>query len=76
MRLYVVMIDDRHIDREPYVFDTPEAAIAAARQIAEDHAAHPEPREEETIEGWLFYLRYGVEGDAVWVVEKTLNEVD
>lgn len=41
-KLYVVMINDRHTDPEPYVFSTPEAAIDYARSEAHEYARTPE----------------------------------
>lgn len=73
-KLYVVMINDRHTDPEPYVFSTPEAAIDYARSEAHEYARTPEGVEEEPIEGWLYYARYSGEGDSVWVIAKTLDD--
>jgi len=73
MTLYVLMVQDRHIHTEPWVFDTAKAAIAAARQIARGAARRPADYVEKPIAGWLFHARYSIEGDAVWVAAKTLN---
>ena len=73
MTLYVLMVQDRHIHTEPWVFDTPKAAIAAARQLARGLARRTEDYVEEDVAGWLFHARYSFEGDAVWVVAKELN---
>jgi hypothetical protein len=72
-RLYVAMVADRHTDPEPYVFSTPEAAIGFAREWARDGARREEDFQEEPIDGWLYYARYSVEDDSVWVVEKGLD---
>ena len=71
--VYVVMIQDRHVDPEPFVFSTAEAAIAYARQQALVCASSPDEIEEQPIGGWLYYARYSGEGDSVWVVEKRLD---
>lgn len=73
--LYVVMINDRHCDPEAHVFATADTAIAAARQVALNNAHSPSRIEEYETEGWLWHASYSVEGDSVWVIEKTLNEV-
>lgn len=73
MKVYVAMIDDRHTDTEPYVFTTPDAAIAYAQGAASDGAHDDADIEEETIVGWLYYARYSDEGDSVWVIEKELQ---
>jgi len=72
MIIYVLMVQDRHTDPQSYVFDTLEAAIAAARQLAQA-ARRTAYYVEEPIAGWLFHACYSVEGDAVWVVAKELN---
>lgn len=73
MKLYVAMIRDRHSDPDAYVFSTPEAAVEYAKTCVQEYARHPESIEEEPIEGWLYHARYSSEGDAVWVLEKTLD---
>jgi len=70
--VYVVMIQDRHADPEPYVFSTAEAAIAYARQHALEYASSPDDVEEEPVDGWLYHARYSGESDSVWVIEKEL----
>jgi hypothetical protein len=71
MKIYIVMINDRHSDPEPYPFETAEAAIDFARNQARELCRHGEPEETE-IRGWLFHSRFSVEGDSVWVVAKEL----
>jgi hypothetical protein len=73
MKVYVVMICDRHCDPEPYVFETPEDAIAYARSEAVEGARVPENIVEEHIPAWLYYARYSPEGDSVWVIEKDVR---
>lgn len=70
MKVYVAMVCDRHADPKPYVFTTAEAAVEFARETAQEYATDPDDIKEETIDGWLYYARYSVEDDAVWVVEK------
>jgi hypothetical protein len=72
--IYVAMIADRHTDPEPYPFTTAEQAIAYARQAAHANARSPEAVEESDIDGWLYHATYSTEGDAVWVLAKTLDE--
>jgi hypothetical protein len=73
MKLYLAIIEDRHTDVAVYVYDTPEAAIARARQEAHENATAPDDIEEEQVDGWLYYARYSVESDCVHVEETTLN---
>lgn len=75
MKIYIAMVCDRHTDPEPEVFATPDSAIAWARAEAGNLAAgHPGCTVEEgQVDGWLYYATYCVEGDSVWVIEKTLD---
>jgi hypothetical protein len=75
MIVYVAMIADRHTDPEPYVFTTAEAAIAYAKAEAVAGAHDPSAIDEEPIDGWLYYARYG-EDSSVWVIEKTIDDPD
>jgi len=74
MKIYIAYIADRHTDVDAEVFTSPEPAIAFAKHAAKEYARFPEDYEESQIDGWLFYAQYSVEGDRVWVVEKTLQE--
>lgn len=74
LTVYVAMIADRHADPEPYVFSTPEAAIAYARSQAAEFAHDPDDIDESHLpKGWLYHATYSVEGDSVWVIEKELD---
>jgi hypothetical protein len=73
-KLYIAMVNDRHIDPEPYVFSTAQDAIDFARRCARSYAYDPDEIEEHEPQGnWLYSATYSVEGDSVWVVEKTLD---
>jgi len=73
MTIYVTMVADRHTDPEPYLFTTAAAAIAYAEAAAAENATDPDDIEEEPVEGWLYYARYSVEGDSVWVLGKEID---
>lgn len=73
MKVYVAMVNDRHIDSEPYVFTTAEAAIAYARAAAHENAHARADVEEQAVDGWLYYANYSPEDDSVWVVEKEVD---
>ena len=78
MTVYVVVVEDRHVDVEFEVFTDQEAAIAYAREQAEAGAAavwHREVVEHnpDAVEGRLYYATYSVEDDCVWVVPKVLR---
>lgn len=70
---YLVVVNDRHTDPAYYLFDSLDAAIARARQEAQENARHPDSIEEEQIEDTEFFLRYSVEGDYVAVVKLALS---
>ena len=74
--LYVAMIADRHTDPEPYLFETAEQAIAFAQAKAREGARTPDAVEESDIDGWLYHASYSQEGDAVWVLTKTVGGED
>ena len=76
MKIFVVMVNDRHCDPEPYLFGTAEAAIGYARTAATEYARTPGDVEETPVNGWLFHARYSAEGDSVWVLEKELDDLD
>jgi hypothetical protein len=72
MRIYVVMVADRHADPVPYLFTDPDVAVAYARQWAREHSLDGEI-EEDDIDGWLYYATYSVESDSVWVLAKDVD---
>lgn len=74
--VYVVMVEDRHTDPEPFVFSTAEAAITFARREAHDLSHGDDQVEESDIGGWLYYATYSNEGDRVWVIEKTIDAIE
>lgn len=69
--VYVVIEHDRHRDPDPYVFDDRDAAITFAREIARDWL---EEQHGELLSGQLFLAVHPSESDAVWVVEKMIND--
>lgn len=75
MTIYIAMINDRHADPEARLFSTADAAIGYARATARENASGPDDVTEPPIpSGWLYYARYGVEGDSVWVVATELDQ--
>lgn len=69
MKVYVVMVDDRHTDPEPEVFIKPEDAIT----YAEKYLAGVPSYEVVEVSRWLFCATYSTEDDSIWVVEKELR---
>ena len=75
MKVYIVMVKDRHTDPGAFPFSNPEQAIEEARRIAKDWCSFDEDYEEEgQSDGWLFHARYSCEGDCIWVVEKEIDQ--
>jgi 2C-methyl-D-erythritol 2,4-cyclodiphosphate synthase len=73
VKVYALIIDDRHSDTDVQVFSIAEAAVDAANAIATKYAYRPEDIQGENIDGFLLWIRYGVEGDHVAVVERELD---
>jgi hypothetical protein len=73
MRVFVTMVNDTHAEPDPYVFTTPDAAIAYAKAVCQEYARRPEDIEEEPIQGWLYYARYSPES-SVWVLGRELYQ--
>lgn len=74
MRIYVVVVQDRHVDVDMKLFVARDAAIAFARATAKDNCRHAEDYLETNVEGWLFYARYSCEGDCVIVITRELED--
>lgn len=72
--VYVVMVNDRHTEPEPFLFSTVVAAIQFARDTAHEWAADPEDIEESDINGWHYHVTYSCEGDSIWVIEKSIDD--
>ena len=68
MRIFVVMVDDRHMDPQAYLYADEERALRAAGERADEMglAVHPAP---DVMDPWRF-LATGPEGDGVWVVSE------
>lgn len=77
MKLWIVMVEDRHLDSAPYPFTDRTRAISEARRIAEEMAVRPGDLVELTprLEVFPYFANVGHEGDCVWVVERDLDQV-
>ena len=73
MKIYNVIIDDRHCDTTPKPFISKDAAIDYARSKANEYCSYPEDFEESEIDGWLYHATYSCEGDSVWVTEHDVD---
>ena len=67
MNIFIVIIEDRHIDVEVKAFLGPDKAIETARALAKEYCRHPEDYKENDIEGYLFNAVYSCEDDSISV---------
>jgi len=73
MKIYLVIIEDRHTDVDVIPFLDEKMAVDYAKAAALAYCHDPEDFEEEDIEGWLYYARYSSEGDCVRVIESEVT---
>lgn len=76
MIVYVVIIEDRHIDTEVYLASTAEKAITYAREVAEEYNYFDEDEADITTMkniGLLYYHTLSPEGDCVCVIPKEID---
>jgi hypothetical protein len=68
MKVYLIIIEDRHVDVEVEVYATAKAALDRARWIVARYDYTPEEPDEE-IAGWLYHATLSREGDCLRVAE-------
>lgn len=79
-RIWIVLLQDRQAGVNVFPYTRQKRAEDIARQIAQTAARHPElieempPTDSMKQSGWTLYIRYGVEGDSVRVIERKLDE--
>jgi hypothetical protein len=75
MKIYAVIIEDRHTGTTFKAFSQSEKAVAYAKEIAFDYSREcPEDFEELKVTGLLYFATYSCEDDSVRVIEVELNE--
>ncbi len=80
MKVYVVVVNDRHADPEIKLFKDEQKALGYAEQAVQDTARHPEDIERDELndfmkrDGWIYYVRYSCEGDYIVVYEREVLE--
>lgn len=73
MKVYVLIIDDRHADTDTEVFADKDKAIERARALAKEYCRHEEDYEEKQIADWIFHVEYSCESDSVTVHEREVQ---
>jgi hypothetical protein len=72
--VFVLVLEDRHIDVEVTPYREREAAIAAARHILDEQDGTEERLTSAMrADDWIFYGTYSSEEDCVRVVERELH---
>jgi hypothetical protein len=73
MKIYNILINDRHADIELMPYKNKDKAIAKARQLARKYCVFKEDYEEYIPNGnWIFNAKYSCESDFVAVIEDEL----
>lgn len=78
MKIYIVIIEDRHSDTDAKPFLNAATAIAYAEEKAREYCRHEDDYEESLNDamkedGWLWHATYSCEGDSVRVVEREVD---
>ena len=81
MKVYVVIIEDRHSDTDVVVFSSEYEAVEYATGTAKKYCRHPEYFKESLNDamiksGWKYHATYSCEGDNVRVLERELHPAD
>lgn len=83
MEIYLVIVEDRHADVEVHPYVSRDRAVQRAQGEIDGYYASRDREEGEENEGltgpmerlgWIFFQRYGIEGDCVSVRVVTLDE--
>lgn len=73
MKVYAIIIDDRHSDTDVEVYADRERAIERARALAKEYCRREEDYQELQIADWVFHAEYSCESDSITVLEKELQ---
>lgn len=78
MKVYVVLIEDRHCDPEVHVFRKRKDAVDEAKALLADYARHvgdvrvTKLNADMRSAGWVYRAQYSCEGDRITVIETVL----
>ena len=73
MKIFNVLVNDRHCNPEVCNFKDKDDAVAFAREIATECCGELKDLEEQQIEDWILFIQYSPEGDYVSVMEGELK---
>ena len=77
MRIYIVIIEDRHSDMEVLPFSSADDAVKFAKKTARAYCRHGKVvaglNDAMKKDGWLYYGQYSCENDNVRVLERVLD---
>lgn len=74
MKLYVLLIEDRHCDPQVRLFQDRDKAVATAIQVAEEYCHEKGDIEMLNVAGWIYFATYSCEGDSVRVTEEEVDK--
>lgn len=77
MKVYAVLIEDRHVDVDVELFRDPGDAVERALEVVREYVVDDElffepPNDSMRSAGWIFWYRWSEEGDDVRVQEVDL----
>lgn len=78
VKLFLVIIEDRHTDVAVHPFSDAGVAIEEAKRVAKELGHEHDHYEEHDYgkdAGWLFHANYSCEDDSVRVVEAELDKM-
>ena len=73
MDVYVVILEDRHLDVDVELFTSRDKAIERAKVLVIEYNRHPEDIKDVIIDGWEYCCQYSCEGDFVRVIKRGLK---
>lgn len=71
--VWIVPVEDRHVDVDALPFSNEEGAVARARSLVPEDAEEVQLTLGMLTAGCVLYLSYGTEGDCVNVIKRTMD---
>lgn len=77
MKFYNVIVNNRHVDLDVYLFSDKNIAVEKAKELAKEYCRHEEDYKESIWgvpqQGMLGYINYSCESDCVYIYEVILD---